>query len=342
MPVGAAEDTCALVAQATARYPFKVWGFGESIAMEGLLAAGGEHRAFATRLIQRWARDTGPLGEDPLAHVAPGLPLLEVYVATGEEQLLRRARELADLLAATTQGANEVRIHRPDLAGWEHEVWVDCMHLDGPFLAWFGGITHEPAWQDLAADLLLGHARVLQDERTGLFSHGFDDSSGQPNGVFWGRGQGWALLGLTDTLRNLPADHQSVEEIGQRLRSQVAGLACTEAAAGTWHTVVDQARTYLESSVSAFVALGLRRAMRATQISADYEQLADRARAATLTAISVDGELTGVSDATPVGADAAHYGSRGLGVFPWGQGAALLDLAEQANDEALREAMNHD
>jgi unsaturated rhamnogalacturonyl hydrolase len=312
------------LARTTRRYPFKIWGFGESIAMEGLLAAGGEHHAWAAELIGRWAHTAGPLGADPLAHVAPGVPLLQVYEATGDPVLLARARQLATVLTGLRPGAHGARIHRPDLAGWEHEVWVDCLHLDGPFLAMLARVTGEPDWFDHAADLLLTHARVLQDDRTGLFSHGFDDAAGRANGVHWGRGQGWALLGLADTIAMLPDGHPARPEVAQRLAALVGGLAATEAAPGVWHTVVDAPATYREPSVGAFVALGVGRALRHGLVAREYAPLVRRAWEATAAGITPDGALAGVSDATPVGAAAAHYGGRGRGVFPWGQGPALL------------------
>lgn len=330
-PAGAAHmELIDRMARATAAYPFKVWGFGESIAMEALLAAGGASRAVAAGLIERWARDTRPLRQDPLAHVAPGVPVLVLFEQTGEPALIQRARELALVLAGATVGAHGARIHRPDLPGWEHEVWVDCMHLDGPFLARLATATGETTWADIAANALLSHARTLQDERSGLFSHGFDDATGRANGVHWGRGQGWALLGMVDTLHELPTGHGARETIAQRLDALIAGLRTTEGTSGTsgtsgtWRTVVDDPDTWVEPSVAAFVALGVGRAVRWALVDPAYESLADRAWDATRARVSSDGYLVGVSDATPVGPDALHYNSRGAGVFPWGQGPALL------------------
>jgi unsaturated rhamnogalacturonyl hydrolase len=315
------------IAYTTTNYFYKRWGFGESIAMEALLAAGGLYRDVADRLITSWAYEPQPLAADPLAHVAPGVPLLMLYQHTGDRHLLERAYELGELLANLTVGKHGARIHRPDLAGWQRTVWVDNMHLSGPFLARLGQQSGNEHWYEQAVNLL-GHARVLQDRTSGLFSHGFDDETGQPNRVFWGRGQGWALLGLVDTLEYLPTAHPARHEIGQRLSALVAALAATEQN-GRWHTVVDHPETYLEPSVSAFVALGLGRALRRGLANAAYQPLAERAGQATLAAITPAGALAEVSDATPVGWDAAHYNARGRGVFPWGQGPALLAALEQ-------------
>ena len=330
-PAVALPDLVARMAAATSRYPFKRWGFGESIAIEALLAAGDAPGRWAADLVGEWATDHPPLAEDPLAHVAPGVPLLLVAEQADAERasLLARAHELATVLATGLIGGHGARIHRPGLSGWEHEVWVDCMHLDGPFLAHLFVVTGEDRFADLAADLLLSHSRVLQDERSGLFSHGFDDASGERNNVHWGRGQGWALLGLVDTLRHLPAVHPAQAEATDRLDALVRALATTEAEPGAWRTVVDAPDTYVESSVGAFVALGVGRGIRHGLLAAGWSSLADRAWTATRGCISPDGLLEGVSDATPVGPDAAHYGARDLGSFPWGQGPALLAAVER-------------
>jgi rhamnogalacturonyl hydrolase YesR len=321
-------DTIERIAEETARCTYKVWGFGESIAMEGLIASGGPFRTVARAMCDRWAREAGPLRENPLAHVTPGVPLLLLHAEDPDPLLWDRILELEAVLTDAQPGVAGARIHRPDLAGWEHEVWVDCMHLDGPFLALLGQQTNDSARQALAVELLLSHARVLQDDASGLFSHGFDDATGLPNRVHWGRGQGWALLGLVDTLHGLPADHAGTEEIRERLTALVAALARNEQETGVWSTVVDQHDSYYESSVSAFVAIGVGRAIERGYVSPEFEGLVQRAWHATLAQLSPEGKLLNVSDATPVGADAAHYNARPLGSHPWGQGPALLAAIE--------------
>ncbi len=331
-----------VMARATASYPFKRWGFGESITMEALLAAGGEPGAFAAGLVTDWALDHAPLASDPLAHVAPGVPLLDLVERGGDDpgQLLARARELAAIFEESAVGEHGAQIHRPDLAGWEHEVWVDCMHLDGPFLSQLALVTGEERYADLAKTILLGHARILQDERSGLFSHGFNDLEGQPNGIHWGRGQGWALLGLMDTARNLPQGDAVRIEAVQRLDAQVAGIAAQEVEPGEWRTVVDAPETAVESSVAAFVALAVGRAIGHGLLSERWMPMADRAWAATRARITVAGFLPGVSDATPVGVDAAHYDSRARGVFPWGQGPALLAAIDRMDTTTIKDGMS--
>lgn len=330
-----------VMARATASYPYKRWGFGESIAMEALLAAGGEPGEFAAGLVTGWALDHEPLASEPLAHVAPGVPLLDLVERGGNDvpRLLACARELAAIFEHSAVGEHGAQIHRPDLARWEHEVWVDCMHLDGPFLSQLALVTGEERYADLARTILLGHARILQDERSGLFSHGFNDLEGKPNRIHWGRGQGWALLGLMDTARNLPEGDAARIEAIQRLEAQVAGIAANEVEPGEWRTVVDAPETAVESSVAAFVALAVGRAIRHGLLPDLWASIADRAWAATLARITLGGFLPGVSDATPVGEDAAHYDGRARGTFPWGQGPALLAAIDRMDSTTTKDGV---
>lgn len=320
----------ATVAGATARIPFKFWGFGESIAVEALLAVGGAQAQAMREQLERWA-ERSSLAGDPLAHVAPGVPLLTALSRSGSPGVLARVRELAAVLEEARVGRSGARIHRPDLSGWSTEVWVDCMHLDGPFLARYATVGDDPVWSDRAAELLLSHASVLQDDGTGLFSHGFDDLTGHPNRVFWGRGQGWALLGMVDTLAALPRDHPAEAEIVQRARALIDALARHEDGAGRWHTVVDCTRTYLEASISAFVALGVQRAIRSGLVSGAQGGLAERALEAAVGWLRPNGGVSGVSLATPVGPTPDQYSGVACtdgdeDCVPWGQGPVLLAL----------------
>ncbi len=92
-----------MIAAALARLRYKVWGFGESIAMEALLRSGGAPADFAANLIRTWAYEHPPLATNPLSHVAPGVPLLMEADRTGDPALMRRALEAATVTDGPTR-----------------------------------------------------------------------------------------------------------------------------------------------------------------------------------------------------------------------------------------------
>lgn len=313
-------DLLRRVAQQTMRWPFRLWGFGEAIALRGLLAAGSpEHQGYVHGLLRAWlGKGVARTADD---HVAPWRELLYFHRRDGDPRLLDAALKLPSLHEGFTRNPCGARLHRPGQPGWRNQIWVDCMDCEPPSLAELGAVTGREEFFDQAADELCAYARCLQDESSGLFFHGYDSDCGR-NGCIWARGNGWALLGLVETLRVLPDTHGASGELRQRLQALCQGLARTQDESGLWRTVIPDPDTYLESTLAAMVAVA------GPSLGADFAGAARRARAAVHQLICADGVLERVSDATPVG-QKAMYATRPFGVFPWGQGPLLLMLAQE-------------
>lgn len=293
-------------------YDYKLWGFGEGPGIEALVACG--HALAepswidAAATLARRSVDRPP--ESPLAdHVLPVPALAELRThreIPGLESRLERWVELVNLQGRSF--VRQPRRHRPDRADVGHWVWVDCMHTDGPGLAALG-FAHE------AVDVLLASCTALQHEN-GLFSHGYDGMIDRANAVHWGRGCGWALWGLADTLRR--TNHPGLVQPLERL---VAGLATYEVQ-GQWRTIVDDPDAPIERSVAALVAAALIPAISEKVLDESWLPLALRALETTVEHCLHDGLLP-VSEATPVGAPDVYL-SRSDGIYPWGQGPAAL------------------
>ena len=193
-------------------------------------------------------------------HVGAGRELLELHRRTGDDQFLEAARKLAALNASFPAGPNGERYHRGDTPGWRWQIWVDCMDVDGPFLAALAHATGEDRYFDQAVGELLGYARTLQAD-SGLLFHGFERDCGR-NGELWARGNGWALMGLVDTLVLLPRSHPAWPELQQRTVALVDALALAQHPSGLWHTVVNDPATYLESTLATMAAYALREGMK--------------------------------------------------------------------------------
>jgi unsaturated rhamnogalacturonyl hydrolase len=301
-------------------YPFRVWGFGEGIGVRGLLEAARvlgspSYEAFSRGLFSAWLGRGGPGAFED--HVAPGYELLELYERTGDPALLDAAGRLAALHAKSPVHGG-VRLHRPDQPGFRRQIWVDCMHIDGPFLARLGRLTGEAAYFDQAADSVLGYARRLQ-QPDGLFRHGWEAACGV-NGQVWARGNGWALTGMIDTAAELPAGSAALPELRERIALLLAALRSTQDQAGLWRTVINDETTYLETTLAAMLAISI-------QGMKGYEEMRDAAEKAVLRNMDEAGELNLVSEATPV-AEKRMYATRSFGIFPWGQGPLVLLLCQ--------------
>jgi unsaturated rhamnogalacturonyl hydrolase len=310
------------------RWNYRVWGFGEAIALRGLLRASdvlGDPApfGFVHGILRSWlGRGVARTNED---HVGAGRELLELHRRTGDAQFLEAAGKLAALNESFPAGPNGARYHRGDTPGWRWQIWVDCMDVDGPFLAALAQATGEERYFDQAVGELLGYARTLQAD-SGLFFHGFERDCGR-NGELWARGNGWALMGLVDTLVLLPRSHAAWSELQQRTVALVDALAHAQDSSGLWRTVIDDPATYLDSTLATMFAYAVREGVKHGVLPSRHVEAERKARAAMHGQVT-DGALQRVSDATPVGARSV-YATRPFGVFPWGQGPLLLAMCQE-------------
>tara|TARA_Y100000588_G_scaffold246629_1_gene261046 strand:- start:2061 stop:3050 length:990 start_codon:yes stop_codon:yes gene_type:complete len=324
------------VADYICRWPFRIWGFGEGIALRGLLAAyratdNSEYYQFVRDLLKSYS--VGDVARSNEEHIAPGTELLLLFKESGDSELLDAAKKLAALNGSFPKNKFGARMHRPDMSGWGKQIWVDCIDVDAPFLIRLGNLTGGTKYIKQGLSEILGYTRALQIEgacdAAGLFWHGYDVDCGN-NGQIWARGNGWALMGLVETLKLLPETSSSKQELIERMQGLCLALKRHQNADGLWHTVVTKPDTYLESTLAVMVAFGLREAFDSSLLDEkEFGEMESKARIATHRCIDKEGALGLVSDATPI-AELKMYATRPFGIFPWGQGPLLLMLAQEA------------
>ncbi len=336
-------------------YPFEAWFYGDSIGFEGLLAASEllgveRYAAFARGFLRGWAARDRPYRPDD--NTAPGHVLCIVAEQTGDRLLRDAAVRLAEHLAGRRRvesvsvtfedarrslrepygpvrpSADELALVASPGAG----IYVDCLHFDPPFFAHVARLTGDAAWAARAVEEALGYGRLLADRETGLYFHFWLERTGRAYGPGWGRGQGWALLGLLDVLEL--TDH------GLAGRAEVAAAAASLAAAmlrcqrpdGSWPAVVDRPDSGDEASTAAFMAAAFWRGIELGVLDGErFGPAAERAWDSTWRGVDESGLLGGVSAAVYSSTVPDHYAHvpRGFDV-PWGQGPLLVAARARA------------
>ena len=353
------KEVAARAARRLMSYPWKVWFWGDSIGLEGLLDASEflgsrEYESFVYGMVKDWMARRQPAGR--WDYTAPGVSILRLDERLPDPALLSLAWEHAEYLAGfrrTEEGAfvryadadfdlpPELPSDHPDAKLAEKLqararkagpcIFVDNMHFDGPFYAGLCRLTGDDRWRQLALDNIFPSIDLLFDEEHSLFHHFWIEERKRPNGVLWGRGQGWALLGIVHTLEALDPDDPAVPRLREVLERHSRALAEAQDPSGHWHTVVTDPASYLETSVAAFVVDGFSRAIRHGWIEEAYRPTVDRAFEALLEAVKADGTLDGVSYETYPSLSADHYKTMPRGAMvPWGQGPLLAAIRSYA------------
>jgi unsaturated rhamnogalacturonyl hydrolase len=349
---GAAESKALLakVANGLITLPYEAWNFGDSVGFEAMVAASqtlGDDRwlAFATGFIRGWATHRRPFTRAD--NTAPGLAMVDAYRATSDARVLEAALDLADYLASrpTIEGvyitSDQAPLQHPcgsghlsaaDTVLLVHPpggVFVDCLHFDPPFFTALGEETGDDRWTELGITQAMGYVALLQAE-SGLFDHFVLKSTGRRYGPGWGRGQGWALLGLLDVLSRMPQADGRRAALETSARAVISSMISCQRPDGHWNAVVHDSTSGVESSTAAFMSCAFARAQHLG--ITDGEAIAAsgrRALAAALAMTSKEGILKGVSAAVNACTQPSHYAAVPRDFYvPWGQGPLALALVE--------------
>lgn len=146
----------------------------------------------------------------------------------------------------------------------------------------------------------------------------------------WARGNSWLTVAIPEfiELLELPEGNATRRFLLQVLESQIEALAQYQDDSGLWHTLLDDANSYVESSATAGFAYGILKAVRKRYVDKRYAEMAEKAIRGVIANINPQGELVNVSFGTAMGRDLDYYRQIPLTSMPYGQAMAILCLSE--------------
>jgi unsaturated rhamnogalacturonyl hydrolase len=211
-------------------------------------------------------------------------------------------------------------------------VFVDSVHFDGPFFSKLYQVTGQEAYRKLALDNILPQIELLFDPAENLFHHFWIEKTRSPNGVLWGRGNGWGILGLVHTLEHLSPEDPGGKEMLGIFRKLAFRLLDLQASSGGWHTVLNDPSSYVETSIAAFMVDAFSHGIRRNWLEQSiFDPVIQSALAFLLENTNREGLLTGVSYETFPSTRVEHYRRMPRNAMvPWGQGPLLTALNSYA------------
>jgi hypothetical protein len=262
-----------------------------------------------------WLSGERPLfGERPSLTAAAGTLIYAELAGLGEEA----ARALA------VQGAEVASRVAPTGLAQHGGGWTDDMFMMSAILARTGTMPGRAGDLDHLGRMLISYASRLQ-RQDGIFVH-FTDGR-----IPWGRGNGFAALGLTEALTSMPASHPSRQPVLDIYRRHMAAMLSMQAPDGMWRQVVDEPGAYREQSVTAMTLTALARGVRLGWIDRKtYRPVIDRAWRALAAHITEEGAIVDICTSTGSQANLRLYLDRAAisGFDDRGGGMGLLASME--------------
>lgn len=266
--------------------------------------------------------------------VSIGHTLITLHDATGEEKYLNIAKEMAEFLShdAIRFGDGVFQHTVSQNYNFKEQAWADTLFMAAYFLLRMGiKVDNESYIQD-GLKQYYWHEEYLQDMKTNLYYHGWDNISGNNmSSIYWARANAWASVTMAEALKLIDAFNPYFMNISGSLRDQLAALVRLQSDNGLWHTIVNDPTSYEELSASAGIATGI---IGYEKVLGEniYREYINKAIDGVLTNITEEGTVINVSAGTAVMHDAEGYKKvPKKRIQGWGQGLVLAFLSELYN-----------
>lgn len=209
---------------------------------------------------------------------------------------------------------------------WQTRMWIDDMYMITIVQAWAYRITGDRKYIDRAAFEMVKYLNELQT-KNGLFYHAPDVP------FYWGRGNGWMAVGLTEVLKALPKDSPYYKTILKGYRKMMKSLLAYRNEEGIWNQLVDQPDFWTETSGSAMFTYAFIRGVKEGWLPAKtYAPAARKAWLALIPYINNNNDVTKICVGTDKKNDFNYYLDRpqmtgdyhGQGPYLW-CAAALIE-----------------
>lgn len=205
-----------------------------------------------------------------------------------------------------------------------HDGFSDSVFMGTAIVAQAGALTGERRYFDMA-DRHLRFMEKLDLRPDGLYRH-------RPEAdVPWGRGNGFAALGLALTLTELPKDHPGYAHALRSYRHLMQTLLPLQTRDGLWRNVLNHPGAYAEFSGTAMIGFALQRGLARGWIGGrGFRDAADRAWRAVNARTSAAGGFIDVCESTARFTTLQEYLQRAaiLGPDPRGGAMAMLFATE--------------
>ncbi|MGO4496895.1 glycoside hydrolase family 105 protein [Paenibacillus sp. 2RAB27] len=263
--------------------------------------------------------------------MAPFAIFPRLYELTKETYYLDQAKQISQWMVQeaprTREGAFEHTVTEKD--SFPEQVWADTIFMAVLLLARTAKLTKDADLAEQVLEQVSLHLRLLQDEETGVLFHGWNCvQENHLSAARWTRANAWVCVAVPEILKEISELITIPAEIGASYKRMIDGLIGYQSGNGLWHTVMDRADFYQETSGSAGIACGIILAIRTGLLDETYHTHVTSALHGVLGNINTAGEVNSVSGGTPIMPTIEAY--QGIERIPtlYGQGLVLMLLAE--------------
>ena len=184
---------------------------------------------------------------------------------------------------------------------------IDDLYMIAPFWCRKAELLEDPKWLDRAIEESLHYFDYLWDKEDKLMNPLWLQKRKGPFGLYWGRGNGWYIMAITDLLTFIPQDHPKRTEVLTDYRSFIEGIVFRQGEEGLWHQILDKPDSYRETSCSGMFTYCILKGINEGWLDDSYFHAANKGWKGLLSVVNENNELTGVCPPSDISEDPNYY-----------------------------------
>jgi rhamnogalacturonyl hydrolase YesR len=221
-------------------------------------------------------------------------------------EFVRGMKTVDDLFANAPTFDNGVLV-RNKSKGRGLGLQIDDLYMIAPYWCRKAQLLEDSKWLDRAIDESLHYFDYLWDTEDKLMHPLWMQKRKGPYGLYWGRGNGWYIMAITDLLTFIPQDHPKRKEVLNDYRSFINGIIARQGEEGMWYQILDKSDSYQETSCSGMFTYCILKGINEGWLDDSYFPAAKKGWHGLLSVVNENNELTGVCPPSDISEDPNYY-----------------------------------
>ena len=180
-------------------------------------------------------------------------------------------------------------------------------YMIAPYWCRKAELLEDSKWLDRAIEETLHYFDYLWDQEDKLMNPLWLQKRKGPYGLYWGRGNGWYIMAITDLLTFIPQDHPKRKEVLNDYRSFINGIIARQGEEGMWYQILDKSDSYQETSCSGMFTYCILKGINEGWLDDSYFPAAKKGWHGLLSVVNENNELTGVCPPSDISEDPNYY-----------------------------------
>lgn len=203
-----------------------------------------------------------------------GYSLIYLYKIKNRKKYLKAIDQIAEYVLSqetAEDGSIPYRKNNGD------RIYVDLLGLTCPFLSRYADLKQSEEVLNLCVLQLKNFLSKGMDPVSGLPYHAYDANQKTKLGIIgWGRGVGWLLIGLVDTLEYIPKKHKDYQYLKNQLEKLVLKVMEYQHESGGYSWQLTAREGLYDSSSTSMISYAIRKGINIGLLPDKYTRYVDK------------------------------------------------------------------